>query len=167
MADSRRTRFLSSKNLPDEKGCWLCAKQGCAMKLQIYPWGMEGPSLCISHWNHMIDKTREKSLGLPEWVIPCAWIGENILNKCYPLLNNGSSHSSPDCIRECAGLYEIHIGNTCFNPSQHEPPDQEPDGRIDNDTVTPINVINPTYFDHDLVNNDLQVKEFVEEVSAC
>eukprot|EP00972_Heterocapsa_arctica_P095372 14066056-Heterocapsa_arctica.AAC.1 len=75
IADSKRTRFLCNKHLPDEKGCWLCATLGCAMKPQTYPWGMEGPSICIQHWNHMIDKTREKSPDLPEWVIPWAWRG--------------------------------------------------------------------------------------------
>eukprot|EP00972_Heterocapsa_arctica_P005324 787916-Heterocapsa_arctica.AAC.1 len=111
----------------------------------------------------MVDKTREKSPGLPEWVIPCAWIGENILNNCYPLLNNGSSHSSPDCIRECAGLYDIHIGKICFTSFQHDLQHQGRDWQVDNDTVPPINLINPTCFDHDLVNNEFQCEELIPQ----
>eukprot|EP00972_Heterocapsa_arctica_P057661 8505502-Heterocapsa_arctica.AAC.1 len=76
------------------------------------------------------------------------------MNNCYPLIDNGKSYSSPDCILECAGLYNFHIGNICHTPSQPNPPHQELDGQGTNGNEPSITLTSSTLFDHDLVNNE-------------
>eukprot|EP00972_Heterocapsa_arctica_P107498 15835777-Heterocapsa_arctica.AAC.1 len=127
---------------------------------------MEGPSICIQHWNHLVDETRKKSPGLPEWAIPWAWIGESRLAECYPLKDKGDSHSSPGCLRKCVGLYNLHIGDVSNSLSQPSQPNHEFPGEETNDINEIITLPKSIHFNHDLVDMGEHSGELISQANS-